>query len=427
MANILINKALGLNTQPNELTAEPGSLAVAKNVEVTRDGVIEVSRGFEDFSTNLPDFTPSQLISVGGVVYLHLDDGLWYHDGTRWLRKRGAMGNSIYNPDGLVVVSGHLYVASSDHVIWDYNLSTGSRTVLAGRYRTAAVVDGTGGAARLYSPAGIVHDSGNLYVTDSYTVRKIVISTGVVSTLAGSGVLGDADGTGAAATFNVPRGIASDGTNLWVCGYNRNVIRKVTIAGGVVTTPIGVAGSADASTDGTGTAIRFRNPIGIVYDSGNLYVSDFNNFTIRKIVVSSLLSTTIAGVAQANGSTDGTGTAARFYQLGMICSDGTNIYIAERINNTIRKMTISGAVVTTVAGTALQSGSTDGITTAARFDLPSAVAVSGSDLYVSDTINCSIRRIYPSGYVTTLDGTTGSQAGFAPGLLSAAGFVAGPT
>jgi hypothetical protein len=163
---------------------------------------------------------------------------------------------------------------------------SGTLAVFAGVPSGVGSADGTGVAARFNYPFGVAVDgAGNIYVADneSCTIRKIT-SAGVVTTLAGTaGLYGSADGTGAAAKFYGPKGIAVDGTgNLYVADTGNNTIRKITPAG-VVTTVAGSAGST-GSADGTGAAARFNGPEGIALDgAGNLYVADMLNNAIRKI------------------------------------------------------------------------------------------------------------------------------------------------
>ena len=231
--------------------------------------------------------------------------------------------------------------------------------------------DGTGSAARFYFPNGVAVDSaGNVYVADTnnYTIRKITPS-GVVSTLAGlAGSPGSADGTGSAARFNDPYGVAVDSAgNVYVADTGNNTIRKITPSG-VVSTLAGLAGSI-GSADGTGSAARFFQPYGVAVDSaGNVYVADTNNNTIRKITPSGVVST-LAGLAGSFGSADGTGSAARFYYPeGVAVDSAGNVYVADTGNDTIRKITPSG-VVSTLAGLAGSIGSADGTGSAARFYL----------------------------------------------------------
>jgi sugar lactone lactonase YvrE len=310
-------------------------------------------------------------------------------------------------------------------------------TTFAGTAGVSGSANGTGAAAQFQFPDGIAVDgSGNVFVTDGIcdhtgaigdTIRKVSPS-GVVTTLAGAtGVAGSADGTGAAAQFDNPWGVAVDGGgNLYIGDTGNNTIRMVTPAG-VVTTLAGA--KAAGSTDGTGAAARFNMPLGVALDgNGNLYVADSGNNTIRKVTPAGVV-TTFAGTAGKAGSADGTGAAARFNSPVGIAIDGKgNLYVADGDNCTIRKVTPAG-VVTTLAGTAGTVGNADGAGAAAQFYLPSGIAVDGSgNLYIADTENYLIRMITPSGVVTTLAGTTppgganGSNGGSADGTGAAAQF-----
>jgi hypothetical protein len=286
---------------------------------------------------------------------------------------------------------------------------SGTASTLAGG--TKGEADGTGTAAEFGAPFGITTDGTNLYVTDSYgSIRMIIPSTGVVTTLAGSlSSTGCSDGTGTAATFKEPQGITSDGTNLYVTDGGCNTIRKIVISTGVVTTLAGTAGTS-GHADGTGTAATFMFPTGITTDGTNLYVADSNNDTIRKIVISSGVVTTLAGTAGTYGTANGTGTAATFEFPVGITTDGTNLYVTDYNTHDIRKIVISSGVVTTLAGTAGTSGHADGTGTAATFEAPSMLTTDGTNLYVSDSVNSTIRKIViSSGVVTTLAGTPGAS------------------
>jgi len=185
----------------------------------------------------------------------------------------------------------------------------------------------------------ITTDGTNLYVADfyNYLIRKIVISTGVVTTVAGTGSGGASNGTGTSASFNYPSGITTDGTNLYVADYCNHLIRKIVISTGVVTTLAGTGSSGSAN--GTGTSASFNRPRGITTDGTNLYVADFNNHLIRKIVISTGAVTTLAGTG-SSGSANGTGTSASFYNPRGITTDGTNLYVADTSNHLIRKIVL---------------------------------------------------------------------------------------
>jgi sugar lactone lactonase YvrE len=149
--------------------------------------------------------------------------------------------------------------------------------------------------------------------------------------------MGAADGTGAAASFNRPQGITSDGLNLYVVDSGSDTIRQIVIATGVVSTLAGTAGTAGAA-DGTGTAASFNYPRGITADGINLYVADTYNHTIRQIVIATGVVSTLAGTAGVFGLADGVGTTALFSSPQGITSDGSSLYVVDSGNNIIRKI-----------------------------------------------------------------------------------------
>jgi sugar lactone lactonase YvrE len=330
------------------------------------------------------------VISTRAVTSIAGAAGSWgFADGTR--------GAARFNrPDGITTDGTNLYVTDKfNHTIRKIVISTGAVTTLAGTADSYGSTDGTGSAARFHYPNGITTDGTNLYVADTVnnTIRKIVISTGAVTTLAGTaGIPGSADGTGSAAGFNWPYGITTDGTNLYVADTYNYTIRKIVISTGAVTTLAGTAG-LPGSADGTGSAARFYRPSGITVDGTNLYVADTYNYTIRKIVISTGAVTTLAGTAGSIGSADGTGSAAGFNWPSGITTDGMNLYVSDTDNYTIRKIIISTGAVTTLAGTAGSIGSADGTGAFARFNYPGSITTDGISLYVTDTSNNSIRRI----------------------------------
>jgi sugar lactone lactonase YvrE len=336
----------------------------------------------------------------------------------------GTGGSAAFDSPAATAVdsSGNVYVADSHNNTIRKITPTGVVTTLAGKAGSSGSADGTGSAARFFQPAGIAVDAGgNVYVADNAsTIRKITPAR-VVTTLAGSaGLTGSTDDTGANARFAYPRGLAVDGGGtVYVADDGNNTIRKIS-PGGVVTTLAGVAGSA-GSLDGTGSAARFNAPVGVAVDSGGtVYVSDYSNRTIRKITPGGTVST-LAGTAGSSGSADGSGAAAQFGgPYGLALSSGS-LYVADAGNNTLRKITATG-VVTTLAGTAGSSGSADGSGAAAQFNVPLGLAAgAGGSLYVADSGNNTIRKITPTGLASTLAGAAGSY-GSADGSGAAAQF-----
>ncbi len=297
-------------------------------------------------------------------------------------------------------------------------------STVAGRF-TAGSADGAAALARFNGPRGLAFDaSNNLYVADSanHTIRKISTS-GNVTTLAGSvGVPGGLDGAGTAARFNNPWGLAVDSAgSVYVADFGNSAIRKITAAG-VVTTFAGVLGGS-GSSDGTGSGARFFFPAAVALDSAGtyLYVADQGNNTIRRIVVATGVVTTFAGSAGQLGGVDGTGGAARFNNPVHLSVDSAgNVYVADLNHAAIRKISSAG-VVTTLAGSATQ-GNVDGTGSSARFMTPSGVAVDSSGtLFVCDMFNRSIRRVTSTGVVTTLAGAF-DIAGSSDGLGGVARF-----
>ena len=336
---------------------------------------------------------------------------------------------TFYYPAGIILdgTGTNLYVADAGNgTIRKMAIATGAVSTFAGTAGLAGSTNATGAAAMFNSPQGVATDGTNLYVADSAdnTIRQIVIATGAVTTLAGTagaGAPGYADGISSAASFNVLQGITSDGTNLYLADSGNSTIRKIVIATGAVTTLAGKAGFSGYG-DGIGSAASFYNPQGITTDGTNLYVTDASNSTIRQIVIATGAVTTLAGSAGVIGSSDGTGLAARFYYPQGITTDGKNLYVADSLNNTIRKVVIATGAVTTLTGIAGFSGYADGTGLAATLSYPTDVTTDGTNLYVADSGNNTIRKIViATGAVTTLAGSVLSS-GSVDGISSAASF-----
>jgi sugar lactone lactonase YvrE len=293
--------------------------------------------------------------------------------------------------------------------------ATATVSTLGGR-GAAGFADGPGAVAKFNYPFGMATDgSGNLYVADSENnrIRKITPS-GDVTTVAGNGEKGFAEGLGTAAQFAIPSGVAVDGSGTIFVADTYNLrIRMVTQSGDVTT----LAGSGAAGrADGPGAEAQFLEPFAIAVDrSGTLYVADQNR--IRKVTPSGEV-TTLAGSGE-KGFADGAGAAAQFnYPSGLAVDESGTVYVADSDNNRIRKVT-PGGVVSTLAGST--PGFADGTGAEALFEYPSGLAVDRSgSLYVADSENHRIRKITRSGEVTTLAGR--SAHGFVDGSGAAAQF-----
>jgi len=386
--------------------------------EVSSDlnGAVSAMESARNFGGGYPGTLPSSFTASPGVTLTFVS---------------GDTTNFCIEATSKSVPSITYFVKTSDNIkeprrgtcadgVWvDETLPvSGVVTTLAGS-GTGAYADGTGVAASFWNPNDVAVDSaGTIYVADpvNHRIRKIT-PAGVVTTLAGSGSAAYADGTGTAASFSAPRSIAVDSAGtIYVADTNNSRIRKITPAG-VVTTLAGASSCAFA--DGTGTGASFCLPAGVDVDSaGTIYVADTNNSRIRKITPAGVV-TTLAG--SLTGYADGTGTAASFrLPTGIDVDSAGTVYVGDRANNCIRKITPSG-VVTTFTGTCSTTGGyADGTGTAALFSGPRGITVdSAGTVYVADTSNNRIRKITPSGVVTTL---AGAAYGYADGTGGAASF-----
>ena len=356
-------------------------------------------------------------VTGNSYTFSGLSIGTAYYYRIRARNSYGPDGNweqvlqTDFNADSLTNAlngNGNLYIEDSGNDTIRNVTPVGAVTTFAGLAGTSGSTDGTGSSARFSNPEGSAVDaSGNIYVTDygNDTIRKITPG-GTTTTVAGlAGTPGSTDGTGSAARFNGPFGLAIDASgNLYVADRSNQTIRKVT-PGGIVTTFAGLAGNV-GSSDGTGSAARFNGPAFPALDSGgNLYVADQSNSTIRKITPGAVV-TTLAGLVGSFSSADGTGSAARFDNPSSIAVDGSgNLYVTDNGNDTIRKVT-PGGTVTTLAGLAGTPGSANGTGSAARFDRPHGIGLdSAGNIFVSDNYNDTVRRITPGAVVTTLAGS----------------------
>ncbi len=309
--------------------------------------------------------------------------------------------------------AGNLYVSDGAHTIRRID-NAGNVTTLAGLAFNIGFTDNsTGSAARFNSPRGLAWmGNGHLGVVDgqSNTVRYVG-TTGDVTTIAGVPP-GAVDGTGSAARFFLPEGIVFDGAgNLYVTDSNNRAIRKVTTAGVVTTFSGALTPSFGSSIDGPAGAARFIFPRGLARDpaTGVLYV--FDQGTIRKIATDGSVSFLAGSNTGATGTTDGTGNAARFGSTGFIAlAPSGDLYVTDSNNHTIRRVTTAG-VVSTVAGVAASANTVDGslasgaASSPVRFSSPQGIAIDATgNIYVAQNSGNVIRKIDTAGNVTTLAG-----------------------
>ncbi len=315
-------------------------------------------------------------------------------------------GTAVWrSPAGLCIdAAGSVWVADrADNVIRRIS-PLAVIELAAGAAGTAGEADGAATTARFRQPSAVIADaSGTLYVADTGngTIR-LIRTDGTVTTLAGSPTQrGSADGAAASATFNAPAALALDAAgNLLVADAGSSVVRKISPSGAVTT----LAGSADnrGDRDGTGAEARFNAPAGIAVDgNGNLAVADTGNNLIRHITPAGVV-TTLAGTPGVSGRSDGAGMTALFDQpTGLAFDAGGNLFVADTGNSTIRRIGPTG-IVTTVAGWPGIGGLRDGAGGEALFNQPRGVAIDAAGtVWVADTGNAAIRKISAAGGVVT--------------------------
>lgn len=325
------------------------------------------------------DRVVSTLTGDGNADYLDTADGV----------SRSSWFNSI-NSACIDSKGKNLYVCDREnHKIRRINIETGITTTIAGAGitsgGTSGATDGTGTSAFFSRPRDICIDVNDtyLYVSDTGNniIRRVVIATSQVTTVA----------TG----FNTPRGICIDAANtsLYVADQGNHVIKKYNLSNQTTSNIVGILGSSGAA-DATGTNALFTSPIGICIDSGdyNLYVT--GNGTIRRINTINYVVTTIAGSNSALTYLDSTGTNARFPGVLGVCIDSPNANLYVTDHHAVRRVALASSVVTTIAGTSA-SGSTDGTGTIARFSSPSSICIDplNLNLYISDPVNHRLKRM----------------------------------
>lgn len=370
-------------TSPQVLTATNGVTYYVVVTAVTAAG--ESAESAEAWFTPGASPVPPGTGHVG-VVTTIAGSSMDYADGD-------AIHARFNTPTGIVGVGTSLYVCDTTNMlIRRLDLSTRQVTTLAGDPRTyAGHQDGIGTAASFNSPRGITSDGTYLYVADTANnlVRRIDLATAAVTTLAGSTTqAGAADGPGASATFRWPRGVATDGTTLYVADTMNNAIRALDLATGVVSTLAGDPASYAGYADGRGTAARFSAPYGLAMHGGELLVADSGNSAIRAVDPLTGEVTTVST------------TTAAPYAIAVI---GGYVYVANHASgggdpvpgtgNTITEIDLATGEAWTLAGGNWYATLADGTGTAAAINYPEGMTGLDGKLYVSDTFSHVLRRI----------------------------------
>ncbi len=296
----------------------------------------------------------------------------------------------------------------------------GTVTTIAGVYQDNSTVDGAFiPTSRFNTPRNPKYDGSRyVYVLDAsqHVIRRMDTVTSTVTTVAGTaGASGTTNAVGAAARFSQPADMAIVGNYAYIADFGNHRIRRMNLTTYDVTT---FAGANSGNTDGTGTGALFSGPTNISTDGTNLYVCDSGNHRIRRIVISSAVVTTLAG--STSGNVNGTGTAARFDGPSGLTYSDSGLYVGDQAGTLMRKVTLGG-VVTTVAGTAGVSTAADGVGTAGTFGGIASLTSVGDYLFIADSGDNSIRVFdTTSTDLVTLAG--GAGTGSADGTGTAATF-----
>lgn len=384
------------------------------------------NRGYQDGPGAQARFnSPGQLaLDASGNLLVADQD----NDAVRTVDAAGNVGTlvRVTSPAGLAVRNASVFISTNHTVI---KIAAGVSTLVAGRDDTdrsgQPASNGSGGAARFFFPASLGLDSaGNLYVGDGATVRKVSPDS-VVSTLAGAFDIfpGSTDGAAASARFNIPDSVALDGAgNVYVSDYNNHTVRR--IAAGAVSTFAGVPGVSSRTSGAPANSLDF--PSGLISDSaGSLDVVESWGVSLRRIAPSGVL-----GVSRSTGAPQRKRLAggAPIVTRGSVARDAAgNYYITDNVNNTVYRMDAAGGA-SLLAGLVPPDpqtnagGTADGAGSAARFQQPNGIAVDAAGtIYIADSGNNTIRRMTAAGVVSTWAGLAGT-AGDADGPVAAARF-----
>ncbi len=305
--------------------------------------------------------------------------------------------------------AGNLFFVNQNTVL-RLDATTGILTRVAGNGTTGFSGDnGPATSAQLYFPTGVAVDSaGNVYISDTDNNRIRMVANSVITTIAGNGFGGFSGDNGPAtnARLGNPQGIAVDSAgNLYIADLDNNRIRKVS--NGVITTVAGSGLVGFSGDNGPATSAQLNSPYGVAIDSaGNLYISDTENQRIRK--VSNGVITTVAGNGTAGFSGDNgpAASATLGTPLGIAVDFAGSLYFADRDNNRVRK--VANGMITTVAGNGTQGfGGDNGPATIAQFSNPISVAVDSSgNLYITDSRNNRVRKVSNGVIITVVGGGT---------------------
>ncbi len=351
--------------------------------------------GYSTFPKNIPSSSFMTTIAGNGIAGFSGDGG-------------AANQAALSSPTGVAIdLAGNVYIADRvNNRIRKVAAGSGIISTIAGNGTLGYSGDGTAAnLAELNNPSGIAVDaSGNIYIADAgnHCIRKVMASSGIINTIAGTGITGFIDNVPATiAQLSNPTGIALDlSGNIYIADLNNSRIRKIAVGSQIITTIAGGGICPSGSFCGDGglaTAAALNKPMGITIDaSGNIYIADTGNNRIRVISAETGVINTIVGTGLVGFSGDGgQATAAYIHNpYGVAVDNYGNVYVSDNLNNRIREVTAGIEIINTIAGNGLGSYAGDGwIPAAAELHNPYGIAIDANgNLYVADCNNQRIRR-----------------------------------
>jgi len=316
-----------------------------------------------------------------------------------------ATAANLSVPEAVAVdAAGNIFIADTfNNVIRKVAASTGYISTVAGNGTQGYSGDGGPATlAELYLPTGVAVDvAGNIYFADNQRIRKVTASTGIITTVAGSGIQGFAGDGGPAtsAELNWPWAVALDAAgNIYFTDTDNQRIRKVAVSTGIITTVAGTGTEGCSGDGGPATNAELNSPFGIAVDEvGDIYFTDYFNNRIRRVAASTGDVSTVAGNGTQGYSGDGAAaTNAEIYRPMSVAVDAVgNIYIADEANDRVRIVTASTGNISTVAGTGTAGYFGDGgAAISAELEYPYGVAVdTANNIYIADKNNNRIRVV----------------------------------
>ncbi len=387
--------------------------------------------------TSAPTYSvTNSLVNLAGIAS---DNGTLTH--ISWDNDRGgsgtAVGVAMWKIDNIALKPG---INNITVTAWDIN-GNSATTKIAITFNVAAIASTFAGtripgfsrdeilssASQLWSPETVAVDSpGNLYIADTgnHRIRKVA-RDGTITTFAGNGQLGSRGDGGQAvnAELNSPSGLAVDGSgNVYVADTNNHRVRRVAPSG-VITTIAGTGLNGFSGDGGAATVAKLDTPVGLALDgAGNLFIADAGNHRIRKLNLNTgVISTAVGNGFGSGGDGDAASTAMLYFPTALVFDGAGNLYIADTGNHRIRKVTPSG-IISTIAGTGMAGFNGDGgAAKNAQLNAPGGLTVDArGNLYFADQLNHRVRLITLDGSINTVAGTGQPGAGGEGGAASSA-------